>query len=435
MKKPKTIANWGNFPKIEATEIGMDEAGRRLTSNAKTDTLLARGNARCYGDAALNETVVSTLELNHFLEFDAVQGVMECQAGVLFSELLEFLVPRGFFLPVTPGTQFITLGGAIAADVHGKNHHKEGCFSEFVEHLHLMTSSGTVVKCSIEENSELYWQTIGGMGLTGILLSARFRLKKIENSYIYQESIKARNLDAVFELFEDSKDWTYTVAWIDCLQRGKHMGRSILMRGEHAAKDQISPRQAKDPYLIPKKGSLNIPFNFPGFVLNTLSVKTFNWLYYYKQFSKKKTFISHYKTFFYPLDSIGHWNKIYGKNGFIQYQFVLPKEKSKAGMKEVLEVIARSGQGSFLAVLKLFGTRNEKAFNSFPIEGYTLALDFKVNKKLLQLVPKLDIIVLNYGGRVYRAKDSLSRPELTNYLKTEETGFDSVQNRRIKNNL
>lgn len=431
----RTITNWGNFPKVEAEEIYVEGVKELLIAEPKEDSFIARGNGRCYGDASLNETVVSTLDLKHYLDFDAVDGVMECESGVLFSDLLEFLVPRGFFLPVTPGTQFITLGGAIAADVHGKNHHKEGCFSEFLLHFHLLTGSGTVIKCSKEEHQDVYWQTIGGMGLTGIILSARFRLKRIENVFIYQESIKAKNLDEIFNLFEDSEDWTYTVAWIDCMQKGKHIGRSILMRGEHARNDQLSKKQLQRKYLIPKKEKLNIPLNFPNFVLNSLSVKAFNLLYYFKQFSRKKKFVTNYNTFFYPLDSIGNWNKIYGKKGFIQYQFVIKKDVSKEAMKEVLMEISKSGQGSFLAVLKLFGKKNERAYNSFPIEGYTLALDFKVNKKLLQLVPKLDEIVLKYGGRIYRAKDSLSRPELTNYLKTTDSCFDSIQNKRIKNKL
>jgi len=429
------MANWGNFPKMDAQEVDTKLFVKLLKERTATDTFIARGNGRCYGDASLNETIVSTLDLNHFIDFDAEKGEMECQSGVLFSELLEFLVPRGFFLPVTPGTQFITLGGAIAADVHGKNHHMEGCFSEFVLDFQLLTADGTIIRCSKEENADVFWQTIGAMGLTGIILSARFRLKKIENSYIYQESIKAKNLDEIFALFEDSKDWTYTVAWIDCLQKGKNIGRSILMRGEHATNDQLSKKQGEQKYLIPKKGKLNIPINFPGFVLNSLSVKAFNLLFYYKQWSRKKKFISHYTTFFYPLDAILNWNKIYGKKGFIQYQFVTPKETSKEAMREVLSEIAKSGQGSFLAVLKLFGEKNEKAYNSFPIEGYTLALDFKVNKELFLLVPKLDEVVLKYGGRIYRAKDSLSRPELTNYLTIDEGSFDSIQNKRIKNNL
>jgi len=242
MKRIRTIANWGNFPEIEAQEVDTKHLVHLMNDSTANNTFIARGNGRCYGDASLNETVVTTLDLNHFIDFDKEKGEMECQSGVLFSELLEFLVPKGFFLPVTPGTQFITLGGAIAADVHGKNHHMEGCFSEFVLDFQLLTSSGTIVRCSAEENADLFWQTIGGMGLTGVILSARFSLKKIENSYIYQESIKAKNLDEVFTLFEDSKDWTYTVAWIDCLQKGKNIGRSILMRGEHASNEQLSKK-------------------------------------------------------------------------------------------------------------------------------------------------------------------------------------------------
>ncbi|WP_432412272.1 FAD-binding oxidoreductase [Rasiella sp. SM2506] len=431
MKIEKTISNWGKFPKIKASEYLFENFRKTKDVLQEEKTVLARGNGRCYGDAALNDTVISTLSLKHFLKFDKTEGILTCEAGVLFSDILDFVVPKGFFLPVTPGTKFITVGGAIAADVHGKNHHKDGCFSEFVTQFKLVVETGETIMCSRTENTTLFWETIGGMGLTGIIVEATFRLKKIENSYFYVESIKAKNLPEIFQLFEASKDWTYTVAWIDCLQKGKHLGRSILMRGEHATQEQLSAKQRQEVLKTTPKKSIKIPFNFPGFALNTLSVKLFNLLYYYKQTAKIKKGVTHFEPFFYPLDAILEWNKIYGKNGFIQYQFVLPKGAGMAGLQEILEAIATSKQGSFLAVLKLFGANNPNAHNSFPIEGYTLALDFKVNKKLYTLVPKLDAIVKKYGGRIYRAKDSLSEASLMEYVNIQTTKFNSVQNRRI----
>ena len=270
------------------------------------------------------------------------------------------------------------------------------------------------------------------MGLTGIILSATFQLKPIKTSYIKQESIKAKNLDEVFQLFETHEDSVYTVAWIDCLKKGKGLGRSILIKGDHAAPSDLSKKQLEKPLKIHSSGKLKIPFFFPSFALNTFTVKVFNLLYYFKQFHKTTASVVHYDSFFYPLDAIHQWNNVYGKNGFIQYQFVVDKARSKTAMKEVLEAISKSGQGSFLAVLKLFGKQNIKAFNSFPIEGYTLALDFKLNKKVLQLIPILDAIILKYEGRIYRAKDSCSNPKLTNYVTAHNPKFDSIQNKRIK---
>ncbi|MAM28030.1 MAG: FAD-linked oxidase [Flavobacteriaceae bacterium] len=431
-EEKKKLSNWGNFPSIQAREFSVfgNEQIKKLLQNPHQ--ILARGNGRCYGDAALNEHVISTLQLKHFLAFDESEGTITCESGVLFSDILNLVVPKGFFLPVTPGTKFITVGGAIAADIHGKNHHKEGCFSEFVTTFKIMIDSGEILTCSRSENPGIFWDTIGGMGLTGVILEATFKLKPIENSYICVESIKAKNLSEIMALFEASKDWTYTVAWIDCLQKGDKMGRSILMRGEHATSEQLSEKQAKNPLLPSPKKFVKIPFNFPGFALNTWSVKLFNWFYYHKQVSKVVKSTVHFEPFYYPLDTVLEWNRIYGASGFIQYQFVIPLEAGENAMREILEEIAESKQGSFLAVLKLFGAANEKAHNSFPIEGYTLALDFKVNKRLYNLVPKLDAIVKKYSGRIYRAKDSLSDSSLTNYVQANTTKFNSIQNQRIK---
>ena len=300
----------------------------------------------------------------------------------------------------------------------------------------LLNENGDVLKCSREENAEKFWATIGGMGLTGIILSAKIKLKNIETAYIRQESIKAENLDEIFHLFEESEDWTYTVAWIDCLQKGKNVGRSILMRGEHAMKAELPENLKKNPLRLKSKFSPTVPFYFPGFVLNALSVKIFNFLYFSKQRTKTvKNFVD-YETFFYPLDFVNDWNKIYGKGGFIQYQMVIPKEKGKEGMKKILEAISKSGNGSFLAVLKLFGKNNPQAYNSFPFEGYTLALDFKVNSGLKKLVQQLDDIVEEFGGRIYLTKDSMSKSSLTNYLQNvSNPKFVSAQHKRIINNF
>ncbi|MCT2406856.1 FAD-binding oxidoreductase [Chryseobacterium antibioticum] len=429
------VTNWGNFPVVEKEMRSEDSFKRIKEFVLNHNEIIARGNGRCYGDASLGETIFSTKKLNKFISFDRLNGVIECESGVLLSDVLEIAVPQGYFLYVTPGTKFISVGGAIASDVHGKNHHAEGCFSEYVIEFKLMTESGDIITCSREQNADKFWATIGGMGLTGIILTIKFKLKNIESAYIRQESIKAENLDEIFRLFEESESWTYTVAWIDCLQKGKNLGRSILMRGEHAFQHELPQNLNKQPLRLKKKLQPTVPFYFPGFVLNALTVKIFNLLYYKKQAKKEvKSFID-YETFFYPLDAITDWNKIYGKSGFIQYQMVIPKEAGKEGMKQILETIAASGNGSFLAVLKLFGKNNPEAYNSFPFEGYTLALDFKVNSKLKKLVEKLDDIVQQFGGRIYLTKDSMSRSSLTNYLKNiQSSKFVSLQHKRIINN-
>lgn len=429
------VTNWGNFPVVEK-EIKSEDSIEKIKDFVRNNNeVIARGNGRCYGDASLSEHIFSTKRLNKFISFDRLNGVIECESGVLLSEILEVIVPQGYFLYVTPGTKFISVGGAIASDVHGKNHHAEGCFSEYLETFSLLNENSEVITCSRTQNEDKFWATIGGMGLTGIILSAKFKLKNIETAYIRQESIKAENLDEIFKLFDESESWTYNVAWIDCLQTGKNIGRSIMMRGEHAFKHELPKKLQQNPLRLKQKFIPKVPFYFPDFMLNTWSVKLFNYLYYSKQQKKEvKNFVD-YETFFYPLDVVNDWNKIYGKKGFIQYQMVIPKEKGKAGMKKILETIAKSGNGSFLAVLKLFGKENPSAYNSFPLEGYTLALDFKVNPKLAKLVSDLDEIVEEFGGRIYLTKDSMSKSSLTNYLRNvQNPKFVSVQHKRILSN-
>ena len=426
------ITNWGNFPVVEK-EIKSEDSLQKIKDFVLSHKeVIARGNGRCYGDASLGENIFSTKRLNKFIGFDKIEGVLECESGVLLSDILEISVPQGYFLNVTPGTKFVSVGGAIASDVHGKNHHSEGRFSEYVLEFKLMKENAEVITCSREENTEDFWATVGGMGLTGIILSAKIKLKNIETAYIRQESIKADNLDEIFQLFEESEGWLYNVAWIDCLQKGENIGRSILMRGYHALREELPPKLHKNPLKNPRKIMPTIPFYFPSWVLNSFTIKIFNWLYYNKQTKKSVEGFVHYEPFFYPLDVINEWNKIYGKKGFIQYQMVIPKEKGKEGMRKILETIADSGNGSFLAVLKLFGKNNPKAYNSFPMEGYTLALDFKVNDKLKYLVEELDKIVEEFGGRIYLTKDSMSNPKLTNYLRNVDSPkFVSLQRKRI----
>ncbi|MBK5285575.1 MAG: FAD-binding oxidoreductase, partial [Bacteroidia bacterium] len=320
---------------------------------------------------------------------------------------LSNIIPKGWFIPVSPGTKFITVGGAIAADIHGKNHHLEGTLSKHLLWLELLIHDGTIVRCSENENTALFRLTCGGMGLTGIILSASFRLKKIESDKIRYEKITASNLNDVMRLFEDSSAWTYSVAWIDCLAKGRSKGRSILMRGEHATTNEAGKYFRKKM----KKQKFSFPFYLPAFALNHFTAKAFNEFYYRVSSIPKQNQISSFDFFFYPLDSILNWNRIYGKRGFTQYQFVLPMKSSYDGLNEILTFISGSGMGSFLAVLKLFGEENKNIL-SFPMKGYTLALDFPVTKKLFPLLNELDSIVADFGGRIYLAKDMRVRMEM-----------------------
>ena len=268
-----------------------------------------------------------------------------------------------------------------------------------------MRNDGSIITCSPVQNAEFFNITVGGMGLSGIILNATFRLRKVDTAYIREETVRASNLDEIMDAFEASNDWTYSVAWIDCLAKGDRMGRSILMRGEHASISDLVQQVQKSAPLIPKKGlQLGIPINFPNVALNPLSMKAFNFAYYNKTRAGTHQNIVDYNSFFYPLDAIDNWNRIYGTRGFTQYQFVLPKAAGREGMRTILKRITESGLGSFLAVLKLFG--EQESFMSFPMAGYTLALDFPISLKAMSLFKELDAMVADYGGRLYLAKDS-----------------------------
>ena len=395
----KLITNWNNYPVVEAREVSFDyekEIALKLAHSS-----IPHGNGRCYGDASLSSEVVSTLRYDKVLAFDELNGIITCQSGLLLSDLLQIIVPRGWFLPVTPGTKFITVGGAVASDVHGKNHHVDGAFSRHIVSMSVLTGTGQTFVCTPSSHPDLFWATCGGMGLTGIILDVKFRLKRINTSYIKQKQIKARNLDEIMTLFEENSASTYSVAWIDCLKKGKNFGRSILILGEHATVDEVKTKHT----LVPKeKALLTVPFYFPSFVLNGFSVKVFNALFYAKNYKKVMDSVVHYDGFYYPLDSILSWNKIYGKKGFVQYQFVLPLESSRTGLTDILRRINNHGTGSFLAVLKLFGEQDDLI--SFPMKGYTLALDFPIQPGLFEFLDELDKIVADYGGRIYLSKDA-----------------------------
>jgi decaprenylphospho-beta-D-ribofuranose 2-oxidase len=403
----KEIANWGNYPVMESDEHHFSYLSDAQQSIRTAGNFIPRGNGRCYGDASLAPVTINTVKFDKILSFDVPNGIFECQSGITLDQVLEVIVPKGWFLPVTPGTKFITVGGAVASDVHGKNHHVDGCFSHHVEEMDLLLADGTLLTCSPQKETDLFEATCGGMGLTGLITRIRFRLKKIETSYIRQKQVKAANLEEIIRLFDEYKHYTYSVAWIDCLKKGKGFGRSILLLGEHATVADLNDRQKKEPLQLPEKKQITFPFNLPSWVLNSFTVRAFNFLFYGKNFKKVTDNVVNYEPFFYPLDAILHWNRGYGKKGFIQYQFVIPMD-SKQGLIEILQKISEKGLGSFLAVLKVFGP--QESLIGFPMEGYTLALDIPVRKGLFETLDELDKIVLQYGGRLYMSKDARMKP-------------------------
>jgi len=419
----KAIANWGNYPVMESDEKLFSYDDQLSAIVQQSNHFIPRGNGRCYGDASLAEQTINTLKYDKILSFDTANGIFECQSGLMLDQVLEVIVPKGWFLPVTPGTKFITVGGAVGSDVHGKNHHVDGAFSNHIIEMDVMLASGEVITCSPERYTDLFEATCGGMGLTGLVTRVKFRLKKIETSYIRQKQIKAANLEEIIRLFDEYKHYTYSVAWIDCLKKGKHFGRSILILGEHAKVDELPEKKKKDPLKLPSRKQITFPFNLPSWVLNSFTVKLFNFLYYGKNLKREINNVVSYEPFFYPLDAILHWNRGYGRKGFVQYQFVLPLH-AKQGLIEILNRISDRGLGSFLAVLKIFGRQD--SLISFPAEGYTLALDFPVRKGLFEFLDELDQVVLQYGGRLYMSKDARMKPEVlqAGYPRLEE--FKSV---------
>jgi FAD/FMN-containing dehydrogenase len=389
------ISGWGNYPVIDAHVSFARSIDEIRAALLKTDFCLARGLGRSYGDSALGAQLINTTKFDYLLSFDEEKGVVCCTSGVSLAQLLAVIMPKGWFLPVTPGTKFVTVGGAIASDVHGKNHHVHGCFSNYLLDFTLMLADGSVVTCSATEHVDLFRATCGGMGLTGIILTATLKLTRLSSVFINETVYKTAHLQETLALMQETQASTYSAAWVDCLARGKNMGRGLLMLGEHAhdlARTSVS-RSVK-----------SMPFNLPPWVLNRYSIGTFNAWYYHRVQRHKTERHTFYDTFFYPLDSINHWNRLYGQSGFTQYQLVLPKEAGYEALTAIFKKVTVAQKGSFLAVLKSTGAANDN-FLSFPFEGFSLAIDFKIEPSLFELLHQLDEIVLHYGGRLYLTKD------------------------------
>lgn len=429
----QSLAGWGNYPREEVRAFRPETVSeiRRTVEGEEEEigTVIGRGLGRSYGDAALNRhgAVIRFDRLNRFLNWDPMSGIVECEGGVSIAEILQFFLPRGFFPPVTPGTKHVTVGGAIAADVHGKNHHRDGSIANFVESFQLLTGRGSVLTCSPSQNADLFWATFGGMGLTGAILAARLRLLPVQTAYVSASYEKASDLDQALELFSEDREHRYSVAWIDCLASGRRLGRSVLIRGDHALPQDLTPDRRGAPLSIPRRRTCSVPCNLPGFVLNPLSVKVFNESFYRRH--REGSEVVDYESFFYPLDSVANWNRIYGRRGFLQYQLVLPIEASRCGLVEVLTKLSASRLPSFLAVLKMFGPGNAGPL-SFPRPGATLALDLpNRGERLLTLLNELDEIVLRHGGRVYLAKDSRLSPRAFRAMYPRVDEFESVKRR------
>ena len=396
------LSGWGRYPRQDCPRLVLRDVAEAPQLLASGASLIARGNGRAYGDPALNpDGVLDMRRCDRILEFDPATGRIACEAGLMLSDLIDFAVPRGWFPPVTPGTKFVTIGGMIAADVHGKNHHGSGSFTRHVDRIDLLTADGGIRRISAEEEGELFRATCGGMGLTGVILEARFRLIPIETPYIRQDTLRTANLGETLEAHEDSARWTYSVGWIDCLAQGPALGRGVVFRGEHARRGEAPDTPVKP------RAKLPVPLDAPGFTLNRWSMRAFNEAYF--RLAKPGEAVLDYDRCFYPLDAVLDWNRLYGRKGFVQFQCVLPKPASRLALAAILERTASSGQGSFLAVLKGFGPGGP-GFLSFPMEGYTLTLDFPATKRSFALIQSLDAIVDGVGGRVYLAKDACAAP-------------------------
>jgi len=417
------LAGWGRHPVVE----GLVYKSENLAAIVGAATL-SRGLGRSYGDASLpanaHSPVADTTWANRLLSFDPVSGLLRAEAGVSLYDLNRVFLTRGWFVPVSPGTQFVTLGGMAASDVHGKNHHCEGSFGEHVRRLKLALADGRIMECSDTEERELFRATIGGMGLTGHILEVEFSLRPIPSPWVWCESERLDDLDAITAgLKEAAHAWPMTVAWVDCLARGKKLGRGILMKGRWAEIGE-APRR-----LFSWKRRWRVPFQFPGFVLNRASMKLFNLAYFWKHIPRHRAGVMHPEAFFYPLDGLDDWNLIYGRRGFTQYQCVLPCETDNAPLRRFLELFRSLGGSGFLCVVKDCGAEG-KGLLSFPRPGLSIAVDFPVHPRKTQaLVDRLNELVIEEGGRIYLTKDAFTRAEHFRAMEPRLESFNAIRRR------
>jgi len=402
MTGPAPFESWGRYPNYGANIIPLNWQGDYpAVASSFHNGVLPVGMGRSYGDVCLLKegNLVVTTGMNRLIAFDPETGLLTAEAGITLAQILDFAVPRGFFLPVSPGTKYVTLGGAIANDIHGKNHHTAGTFGRHITQFELVRSDGTRKLCSPTENADWYAATIGGLGLTGLISWAALRLKPIVSRKIDYEGIQFHGIDEFLALTEQSKDIEYTVSWVDATSTGKNFARGIFMQGDHSTKrDTLHPS---------RKPKLVFPFNAPGFALNRLSVGLFNTAFFHKQIHQRAVSEQDYEPFFYPLDKVLHWNRMYGKRGLLQFQSVIPWDNAREGTIALLKEVSKSGLASFLAVLKAFGDVPSPGLMSFPKPGITLALDFPIKPdRSFPLFARLADMTREFGGRLYPAKDA-----------------------------
>ncbi|MGQ0505189.1 MAG: FAD-binding oxidoreductase [Myxococcaceae bacterium] len=400
MSRPSepTLSSWGMF------EVpGQERSSEELLTITETAPL-SRGLGRSYGDSSFpspgHGAAANTRRADRLLAFDEQTGILRAEAGLSLHELLRIFLPRGYFPPTTPGTAYVTLGGMVASDVHGKNHHVVGCFGEHVKSLLLRVADGRLVHCAPTMEPELFRATVGGMGLTGHILEVEFQLSPVPSPWISYESERVPDIDAYVKALRTAAgEWPMTVGWIDCVSGGANLGRGLLSKGRWAEAHEA-------PQHFPKsKPKLAVPFYLPGFTINPLTVRAFNTLYYWKHFQKQKAGIQHPGAFFYPLDGVLHWNRVYGRRGMTQYQCVLP---DPATARPFLEMLARNGGASFLCVIKDCGAQGTGML-SFPMKGISIAVDVGITATTQKLVDTLNEFVIREGGRIYLTKDTFTR--------------------------
>lgn len=401
----RRLSGWGGVP-ADSCRVARIRARGSVAGIITTDAIVGRGLGRAYGDSALlaDGLVADCTGLDRFIAFDPESGLVTCEAGVSFADIVTLFLPRGWFLPTTPGTKFVTVGGAIAADIHGKNHHRLGSFGNFVEWIDLLLADGSVVRCSRSADPELFFATLGGMGLTGLILAAAFRLVKVETASLRVRYRKTTDLATTLEAFEEGDaSCEHSVAWIDCMAGGASLGRSVVMQGSPATRAEIGSRS--DPLQLPVRRRKAVPFTPPLSLLSPLTVRAFNAAFYRLHADTEK--LVDIESFFYPLDAVRHWNRLYGPRGFVQYQAFFPRDESAIGLPRLLEAVVQSGAASFLAVLKSCGAA-DGGLLSYLEPGHTLALDIPYHPQATpDLCRRLDRILLDHGGRLYLAKDSL----------------------------
>lgn len=397
----KRYESWGRYPSARQEVRFIDAPHAELPLPSGNQSILPFGLGRSYGDSCLNDGnyLVDCARLDNFISFDPSTGVLRAEAGVSLATILRTFMPKGWFLPVTPGTKFVTLGGAVANDIHGKNHHCAGTFGRHVRSFGLRRSTGEHLTCSPEENTELFNATIAGLGLTGLITWVEIELHQVHGPYLDTRTVKFRNLDEFFDVSaENDSAYEFNVSWVDCTSTGPRLGRGLFMAGNFSKRSGTSGHTER---------AVTFPCDAPSWLLNPLTMQSFNFLYYNKQRTRIVDALTHYEPFFYPLDAILDWNRMYGKRGFFQYQFVVPFDGDRSVIHEIFRVITQSKRGSFLAVLKMFGDLPSPGLMSFPRKGITLALDFpNEGQPTLALMEELDKIVVGSGGAVYPAKDA-----------------------------